>query len=57
MTANHLFIGRGGTGGSILRYLHDRIETEDWELQDLPFPRSCRMEEVVKQTLLVFATR
>ena len=57
MTANHLFIGRGGTGGSILRYLHDRIETEDWELQDLSFPRSCRMEEVVKQTLLVFATR
>ena len=37
MTANHLFIGRGGTGGSILRYLHDRIETEDWELQGVGF--------------------
>lgn len=37
MTANHLFIGLGGTGGSILRYLHDRIEAEDWELQGVGF--------------------
>lgn len=37
MVENHLFIGLGGTGGSILRYLHDRIEAEDWELQDVGF--------------------
>ena len=37
MIENHLFIGLGGTGGSILRYLHDRIEAEDWELQDVGF--------------------